>query len=78
MSHRLEKPTLDQLFFAARTHNAWQDKPVEPALLRDLVDLMKWAPTSVNMSPVRIVFVVSQEAKARLKPLLMVRKNVWP
>lgn len=71
MSEHLEKSALDQLFFTARTHNKWHNKPVDPALLRDVVDLMKWAPTSVNMSPARIVFVVSPEAKAKLKPLLM-------
>jgi len=71
MPNRLEKAALDQLFFDARTHNKWQDRQVAPDLLREVVDLMKWAPTSVNMSPARILFVVSPEAKARLKPLLM-------
>lgn len=71
MSDRLDAHALDQLFFSARTHNAWAQRAVEPAILRDLVDLMKWAPTSVNMSPARIVFVMSPEAKSRLKPLLM-------
>ena len=33
-------------------------------------DLMRFGPTSANCSPARIVFVVSPEAKARLKPLL--------
>ena len=71
MSHRLEKHALNQLFFAARSHNAWTDKPVEDVVLRELADTMKWAPTSVNMSPARIVFVKSPDAKAKLKPLLM-------
>jgi 3-hydroxypropanoate dehydrogenase len=31
---------------------------------------MKWAPTSANSSPARIVFVRSPEAKERLRPLL--------
>ena len=71
MSQRLEMPALDQLFYAARTHNAWQTKGVSPELLHDLIDLMKWAPTSVNQSPARFVFVTSPEAKARLKPFLL-------
>jgi 3-hydroxypropanoate dehydrogenase len=71
MTAKLEKPALDQLFFNARTHNAWTKKPVDPALLRELVDVMKWAPTSVNMSPARFVFVTSPAAKERLKPHLM-------
>ena len=71
MTTRLDRAALDQLFYAARTHNKWQDRDVPDALLGDLIDLMKWAPTSVNQSPLRVVFVKSAEAKARLKPLLM-------
>jgi 3-hydroxypropanoate dehydrogenase len=62
---------LDTIFRAAHTHNRWQDKPVSPALLMAIYDLMRWGPTSGNCSPARIVFVVSQEAKERLKPHLM-------
>jgi 3-hydroxypropanoate dehydrogenase len=31
---------------------------------------MRWAPTSANSSPARFAFVVSKEAKQRLKPFL--------
>ncbi|MFN3883535.1 MAG: malonic semialdehyde reductase [Rhodocyclaceae bacterium] len=68
---RLDDAALDQLFRAARTHNAWQDKPVPDSLLRELHELMKWGPTSANCWPLRVVFVKSPEAKARLIPLLM-------
>lgn len=61
---------LDVLFRDARTHTAWQDKPVSETLLKAIFDLMKYAPTSANCSPARIKFVQSDEAKARLKPLL--------
>ena len=71
MTDTLGAAALDQLFFAARTHNAWLPRDVPDALLMQIVDLMKWAPTSANTSPARIVFVKSAEAKARLKPLLM-------
>ncbi|PPD25627.1 MAG: malonic semialdehyde reductase [Hyphomicrobium sp.] len=71
MSNKLDAAALDQLFFSARTHNAWSPREVPDALLRELVDLMKWAPTSANSSPARIAFVKSAAAKARLKPCLM-------
>ena len=58
------------MFRTARTHNAWQDKPVDDALLHRLIDLTKFGPTSANSSPARFVFVKSDEAKARLKPAL--------
>lgn len=70
MAETLDQKALDTLFFDARTHNAWQPKDVPDALLRRIVDIMKWAPTSANCSPARLVFVKSPEAKARLKPLL--------
>ena len=62
---------LDQLFRSARSLNAWQDKPVADNLLMELHYLMKWGPTSANCWPLRVVFVKSPEAKARLLPLLM-------
>jgi 3-hydroxypropanoate dehydrogenase len=71
MGSRLDASALAALFTDARTHNAWQVKEVPDSTLRELVELMRWAPTSANMSPARIVFVKSPEAKAKLKPLLM-------
>lgn len=70
MSHALDAAALDQLFVAARTHNAWQKKDVPDALLHQLYELVKWAPTSANSSPARFVFVKSPEAKAKLKDAL--------
>jgi len=62
---------LNQLFRDARTFNAWQDRAVSDDLLVQAVDLAKMAPTSANASPMRLVFVRSAEAKAKLKPALM-------
>lgn len=67
----LDNAALDQLFRAARSQNAWQDKPVSDSLLKELHDLMKWGPTSANCWPLRVVYVKSPAAKARLIPLLM-------
>jgi nitroreductase len=62
------KHVLDTLFFSARTHNAWQQKAVADETLHELYEIMRWAPTSANGSPLRIVFVRSQDARARLLP----------
>jgi 3-hydroxypropanoate dehydrogenase len=70
MSTRLDPAAVKQLFLEARTHNKWQAKDVPDSLLKELIDVLKMAPTSVNCSPARIVFVKSKEAKERLKPLL--------
>ena len=66
----LDSTALDQLFLKASTHNAWQDRAIEPALLQQLYDLVKMAPTSANCSPARFVFVQSKAAKEKLKPAL--------
>lgn len=67
---RIDEAALDQLFRDARTHNGWRDEPVPEALLREAVELTKIGPTSVNISPLRIVFVRSAEAKEKLKDAL--------
>jgi 3-hydroxypropanoate dehydrogenase len=58
------------LFREARTRNGWQDRNVSRPLMQAIYDLMKWGATSANCSPARFVFVASDDAKARLKPLL--------
>jgi 3-hydroxypropanoate dehydrogenase len=68
--HAVNDEALDVIFRNARTQNKWQDKPVSTALLMAVYDLMRWGPTSANISPARIVFVTSAAAKERLKPYL--------
>lgn len=62
----LDQASLQTLFDNARTHNEWQARPVAGELLKQIYDLMKWAPTSANCSPARIVFVQSSEQKEKL------------
>ena len=67
---RLDAAALDRLFREARTHSGWLDKPVSHELLEEAVELAKFGPTLVNASPFRVIFVETEEAKARLKPAL--------
>jgi 3-hydroxypropanoate dehydrogenase len=66
----LDDRALDQLFREARTQNKWQDRPVPDALLKEVYELLKFAPTSANSSPARFVFVRTAEGKAKLKQAL--------
>ena len=68
---KLDSKALDQLFREARTHNGWRPIEVPDSLLKEAVELTKMGPTSANTSPLRMVFVRSPEAKARLKGALM-------
>jgi 3-hydroxypropanoate dehydrogenase len=66
----IESASLAQLFTEARTHNGFLDKPVPEELLVKAVDLAKMGPTSVNQSPLRVLFLRSPAAKERLRPAL--------
>lgn len=66
----LDNTALNALFLSARSHNGWSDKPVTDDQLHQIYDLMKWGPTSANSSPARIIFVKSDEGRARLGPCM--------
>jgi 3-hydroxypropanoate dehydrogenase len=70
MPHAVSDEALDTLFRNARSHNRWTDEPVSDALLMAIYDLMRWGPTSGNITPARIAFITSIDAKRRLEPLL--------
>ncbi|MFD1610473.1 malonic semialdehyde reductase [Sphingomonas tabacisoli] len=66
MADSLPDTALDQLFRTARTYNGYLDKPVTEDQLRQIWDLMKMGPTSANMLPARLVWCVSEDAKAKI------------
>ena len=68
--NRIDAGALAALFTEARTQNGWTDRPVSDEALRQVFDLMKMAPTSMNTQPARFVFLRSREAKERLRPAL--------
>ena len=71
----IDSHALQTLFTSARTQNGWLDQPVSDAQLREVFDLMKMAPTSMNTQPARFVFLRTAAAKERLRPALS-RGNV--
>ncbi len=67
----LDQHGADALFNTARSQNGFlPNRPVAPETLHRLYDLMKMGPTSGNCCPLRVVFLASDEAKARLTPAL--------
>ena len=66
---KIDDTALDQLFRAARTHNAFAG-PVTDDDLHAIYDLLKWGPTAANSTPARFVFVRTVEGKEKLKPAL--------
>lgn len=56
----------EALFTQGRSHSQWLPKPVSNDLLRELYELAKWGPTSMNCQPMRLRFVVTPDAKKTL------------
>ena len=69
MAKTLDDAGLDLIFRTARTYNGYTNQPVTEDQLRAIWDLAKMGPTSANQSPARIVWCVSDEAKATLAAL---------
>jgi len=66
----LDDKSLDLIFRDAHTPQGFLDTPVTDEKLRQVHELMKWGPTTLNCQPMRIVFVRSKAAKDRLAPAL--------
>ena len=70
MTSRTDAPVneaaIRTLFTEARTHRFFSDEPVPVALLHELYEIAKFAPTASNTCPMRLVFAVSDEEKAKL------------
>jgi nitroreductase len=69
-NRRVDQSCIDQLFTDARTHSTWHPRHVSDEVLREAYNLARFGPTSANTSPMRVLFLKSDEAKARLVPAL--------
>jgi 3-hydroxypropanoate dehydrogenase len=72
---QLDEAAIDVILTGARSHYAWQNKPVSGELLQRLYEITASGPTSMNTCPARFIFVTSPEGKARLAKSLKA-KNV--
>jgi len=66
MSLALDPIAQDLLFLGARTPRAFTDAPVSEKQVRAVYDLIKYAPTSLNQQPMRVVLVRTPQARERL------------
>ena len=66
----LDPAAQDALFRTARTARAWADSPVTAEHLESVYELLRWGPTALNTSPLRLVRVASPESRARLASYL--------
>ena len=66
----LDDKGFDLLFRNARSQNGFTGDPVSDKQLKELYEIVKWAPTTMNIQPMRVVFVKSDAAKKKLEPAL--------
>jgi len=71
MTTALAQNALDQLFYKAHSYNQFTDQPVEETTIKQLYDLLKWGPTSMNTQPGRYLFLHTPEAREQLLPALL-------
>jgi 3-hydroxypropanoate dehydrogenase len=62
----LDDTAQDLLFREAHTANSFTSDPVSDEQIKEIWDLIKWAPTGGNASPGRLLVVRSPEARERL------------
>jgi 3-hydroxypropanoate dehydrogenase len=67
----LERTAQELLFHEARTANTFTDEPVGDDQIRAIHDLVKWAPTSMNIQPLRVTLIRGEQARQRLLPHLV-------
>lgn len=67
---RLDETARAALFTDARTAYSFADIPVSDAQLTSIWELSRWAPTAANFQPLRVLFVQSDEGRAKLTPLM--------
>jgi nitroreductase len=66
----LDERALRTLFLEARSANGFLPRPVPHDLIERIFELAELGPTSANTLPLRMLFVETPEAKARLIPTL--------
>lgn len=66
----IEPAAAELLFHRAHTAYSFTDEPVPDVALEAIHAMVRQAPTAMNTQPLRILFLRSDEAKARLLPHL--------
>lgn len=70
MTFALDPAAQDLLFREAHTAHTFTDEPVTDEQIQAVYDLVKYAPTAFNQSPLRIVLLRTPGARERLLPHL--------
>jgi len=61
----------NNIFIGAQSANHFLDKEVKDTLLKQLYNVMKWGPTSMNCQSTHLLFIKGAQAKQRLQASLL-------
>jgi len=64
----ITRELLDSIFVDAHTTNTFSTETVNPAVIAQAYEDIRWAPTQMNSQPLRLTLVQSPAAKYRLGP----------
>ncbi|WP_042302753.1 malonic semialdehyde reductase [Paraburkholderia kururiensis] len=70
MTYLIDPAVFEQTFLQARSANRFTGDAIDDDVLKALYEAAKFGPTSMNCQPMRLVFVRSAAAKAKLKDAL--------
>lgn len=62
----LDPVAQEALFRSARSVRAWSPEPISDATIEQAYELLRWAPTAINSSPLRLLLVRTPAARERL------------
>ena len=66
MSSRISESAISQLFAEAHTAKTFLNEPVTDAQIEAIYEMLKWAPTTMNIQPLRLILGRSEEARAQI------------
>ncbi len=66
MSSPISENAIAQLFAEAHTAKTFLDDPVTDAQIEALYEMLKWAPTTMNIQPLRLILGRSDETRAQI------------
>lgn len=75
MTFALDAAAQDLLFREAHTAHTFTDEPVSEDQLKAVYELVRYAPTAFNQSPLRVTLLRSAEARERLVPHMTVNNQ---
>ncbi len=65
-----------EIIRSRRSTRHFQDKPVAPELLQELLEAARWSPSAFNLQPTHFVVVTDAKIKEKLYPACMKQRQI--